>query len=88
MSELVTDYLEGTLPLRTRVVARLHLFACRACDNYYGQMRETIRLVRRGPPRPPATSVEEEVLARLARPAKGQGRGHGNGRMNGDASEP
>lgn len=66
MSELVTDYLEGALPLRTRVSARLHLFACRSCRTYFGQMRQTVRLVRSGEPTPPAGSVEEAVLARIA----------------------
>lgn len=82
MSELVTDYLEGDLPLRTRMGVRIHLFACRACDNYYGQMRQTVRLVRRGVPRPLAESVEEKVLARLANPPHGQMNGHGNGDGN------
>jgi len=71
MSELVTDYLEGTLPLGTRVAAGLHLFACRACKTYYGQVRETIRLVRSGVPRPPAESVEEAVLTRMTKPHQG-----------------
>ena len=45
MSELVTDYLERALPLRTWLGARWHLFLCPACRRYYEQMRQTIRLL-------------------------------------------
>jgi len=65
MSELVTDYLERALPLRTRLDARWHLFLCPACRRYYEQMRQTIRLLagRRLPH--PDRAVEAGVLARL-----------------------
>jgi len=54
MAELVTLYLEGALPLRTRLAARVHLFQCRACTAYYEQVRQTVRLLARGePPAPP-----------------------------------
>jgi hypothetical protein len=65
MSELVTDYLERTLPLRTRLGARWHLFLCPACQRYYAQMRETVRLLvgRRLPP--PDSAAEAGMLASL-----------------------
>ena len=53
MSELVTDYLERALPLRTRVDVRWHLFRCPACQRYYAQMRQTVRLLSGVRPRPP-----------------------------------
>ncbi len=81
MSDLVTDYQEGTLPLRTWVSARMHLMCCTACTNHYRQMRETIRLIRIGAPRSPAESVEDAVLARLARSREG-GVGNSNGHVN------
>lgn len=42
--ELVTDYLEGTLP--NEVLARMekHLSGCEGCTHYLEQMRQTIRL--------------------------------------------
>ncbi len=88
MSELVTDYLEGALPIRTRMGVRIHLFACRACGNYYGQTRETIRLLRRGVLRAPAESVEDAILARLAKSHQGHVSGPPNGPMNGDGHDP
>ncbi len=65
MSELVTDYLERALPLRTRLGAGWHLFLCPACQRYYAQMRQTVRLLagRRLPPPEPA--AEAGLLASL-----------------------
>jgi anti-sigma factor RsiW len=42
--ELVTDYLEGTLPDRERERFEAHLATCEGCTRYLVQMRETIRL--------------------------------------------
>jgi predicted anti-sigma-YlaC factor YlaD len=42
--ELVTDYLEGTLPEDVRMRLENHLSGCNGCTNYVEQMRQTIRL--------------------------------------------
>jgi predicted anti-sigma-YlaC factor YlaD len=65
MSELVTDYLERALPLRTRLDAGWHLLLCPACRRYYEQMRQTVRLLagRRLPP--PESAAETGMLASL-----------------------
>ena len=42
--ELVTEYLEGTLPDDTRRSMEHHLAGCDGCTNYLEQMRQTIRL--------------------------------------------
>jgi anti-sigma factor RsiW len=42
--ELVTEYLEGTLPADVRKRMDQHLSGCDGCTNYVEQMRETIRL--------------------------------------------
>jgi anti-sigma factor RsiW len=42
--ELVTDYLEGTLPEEERARFERHLSGCNGCTNYLEQMRQTIRL--------------------------------------------
>jgi anti-sigma factor RsiW len=42
--ELVTDYLEGTLPARERRALEHHLSLCDPCVGYLEQMRETMRL--------------------------------------------
>lgn len=41
--ELVTDYLEGTLPPPDRVRFEEHLATCPDCPTYLEQMRQTIR---------------------------------------------
>jgi predicted anti-sigma-YlaC factor YlaD len=42
--ELVTEYLEDTLPAAERVRFEEHLAGCRGCRNYLDQMRRTIQL--------------------------------------------
>jgi anti-sigma factor RsiW len=44
--ELVTDYLEGTLPPEERARFDAHLAECPGCDRYLEQMRATIELAR------------------------------------------
>ncbi len=40
--EVITDYLEGTMPARDRTRFEAHLRKCPYCVNYVQQMRETI----------------------------------------------
>jgi anti-sigma factor RsiW len=40
--ELVTDYLEGSMPVEDRETFERHLAFCRECDIYLDQMREAI----------------------------------------------
>ena len=40
--ELVTDYLEGSLPAQARARFEEHLAMCTGCRNYLAQMRQTI----------------------------------------------
>lgn len=42
--ELITEYLEGTLPEADRARVDEHLAGCEGCTNYLEQMRQTIRL--------------------------------------------
>jgi anti-sigma factor RsiW len=56
--ELVTDYLEGTLPADARTRMEQHLSGCDGCTNYLEQMRQTIRLTGK---------VREENLTRAQR---------------------
>jgi len=72
MSELVTDYMEGAVPLRTRISMRVHLMLCDACRAYFDQMRRTVRLLARGAPIIPDPATEESMLAlRRRRPPHG-----------------
>jgi predicted anti-sigma-YlaC factor YlaD len=45
--ELVTEYLEGTLPDDMRMRMENHLTGCDGCTNYIEQMRQTIQLTGR-----------------------------------------
>jgi predicted anti-sigma-YlaC factor YlaD len=62
MSELVTDYLERAVSLRSRLDMWWHLIRCQACRRYYEQMRRTVRLLGSGSPSPPDSGTEESVL--------------------------
>ncbi len=42
--ELVTDYLEGTIPRAARRRFEVHLAGCPHCTEYLAQMRATIKL--------------------------------------------
>jgi anti-sigma factor RsiW len=64
--ELVTEYLEGTLPDEARVSMESHLSGCEGCTNYVAQMRQTIRLT--GQIREEDLSAEQqEALLKLFR---------------------
>ncbi|MBA3416244.1 MAG: zf-HC2 domain-containing protein [Chloroflexia bacterium] len=56
--ELVTEYLEGTLPPAERVRFEAHLLDCDDCPVYLDQMRLTIRV---------AGALSEDRLPRRAR---------------------
>jgi anti-sigma factor RsiW len=43
--ELVTAYLEGTLPAADQARLDAHLSACEACTMYVEQMRDTLRIM-------------------------------------------
>jgi len=43
--ELVTDYLEGKLPVADVSRFEQHLSSCEGCTNYLEQMRQTIHIV-------------------------------------------
>jgi hypothetical protein len=64
MAELVTPYLEGTLPVRLRIAAWYHLRLCDACRRYVDQVRRTIRFLGSGPPPTPPPN-EQEIMALL-----------------------
>jgi len=62
--------MEGVLPLRTRLLARVHLIQCRACAAYYDQMQRTVRLLAAGGAQPNAADIVDQVVekARQRRP--------------------
>ena len=61
--ELVTDYLEGTLPRRQRRRFEQHISGCDACTTYLDQMRATIELTGRLRAEDVDPKAEAELLA-------------------------
>ncbi|MEW5850784.1 MAG: zf-HC2 domain-containing protein [Myxococcota bacterium] len=65
LSQVITDYLEGRMPLAQRVSLFLHVGMCRGCREYLRQMRLTIKTLRQMPPASMPPEVKEELLRRL-----------------------
>ena len=60
--ELVTDYLEGTLPAEDRARFGRHLAGCEGCQAYLDQMRQTIGALGRLPPESLSPEAENELV--------------------------
>ena len=60
--ELVTDYLEGSLPRAERRRLEAHLADCPHCTEYLAQMRATIRLTGRLEPRDLTGEMREDLV--------------------------
>ncbi len=65
LTELINDYLEGQLPLRTRVRLQLHLGLCGDCRAYLRQLKSVIGALGRLPELDPPEPVRSELLERL-----------------------
>jgi predicted anti-sigma-YlaC factor YlaD len=65
LTELVTDYLEGHLPLRQELSFRMHVSMCKDCRAYLRQTKMTIRTLGRLPQDPMPANVRDELLARF-----------------------
>jgi hypothetical protein len=63
--EIITDYLEGTMSLGSRIRFHLHLGLCLGCRIYLKQMRQTIRTVGCLPQQPVPETIREELLRRF-----------------------
>ena len=63
LAELVTDYLEGALPLGQRLRFRIHISGCRNCHRYVEQMRTTVAVTGRIRAEDIAPEVRDELLA-------------------------
>lgn len=74
LAELVTEYVEGTMPNRVRRRLESHVARCDGCECYLAQMRETARLLGCLP----SDTLSDDALYRLlatfrAWKARGQG---------------
>jgi anti-sigma factor RsiW len=69
--ELVTDYLEGTLPEHEHARFDAHMFACDGCERYVEQIRTTMALTQRTralEQRPEMTALLEAFRGYQSRP--------------------
>jgi anti-sigma factor RsiW len=65
--EVITNYLEGTLPDRDRARFEAHLLTCSPCREYVEQMRITIRLAGRVTVESISPRVRDELLRAFRR---------------------
>jgi len=65
--EIVTDYLEGTLPERDRERFDAHILTCRPCREYVDEMRTTLRLTGRLTVEAISTGTRDELLRAFRR---------------------
>ncbi len=63
--ELVTEYLERTLPLEMWTKVDEHLAECPGCTIYYEQMRQTIAMLRRLSQEPACPKTREALLQKF-----------------------
>jgi predicted anti-sigma-YlaC factor YlaD len=65
LTEVITDYLEGCMPLVRRLQFQFHLGMCGRCRAYLRQMRTTVRLLGRLPDEPMPADIAVEMLRRF-----------------------
>ena len=65
LTELVTDYLEGQLPLRQRLAFHMHIGMCSHCRRYLKQMRLTVDAMGKLPAVELPQDVSDELLERF-----------------------
>ena len=58
--EMISDYLEGALPMRARRRLEHHLAGCPHCSAYLEQMRETLKLTGRLLPEDLTPEMQQE----------------------------
>lgn len=63
--EIITDYLEGTMPLGRRIRFHLHLRLCLGCRTYLSQVRKTIQTLGELPTQPPPPEIRDQLLQRF-----------------------
>ena len=60
--ELVTDYLEGTLPEAERARMDAHLAECDGCSGYLEDMRRLVGSLQEAPEPPPDPETRKALL--------------------------
>ena len=62
LTEVLTDYLEGTMPPEDRARFDAHLAICEGCATYVEQMRQVIRTVHELRPDDVEATAPDELL--------------------------
>jgi anti-sigma factor RsiW len=65
IAELVTDYLEGSLPKHTRELLEWHIEGCEPCVAFMNTFRGTLHAIRRLPAVPIPPELKQRLLAVL-----------------------
>jgi predicted anti-sigma-YlaC factor YlaD len=65
MTSLITDYLEGRMPLMDRMRFQLHLGMCKHCRRYLRQMRLSVAVLGGMPSEPIPDEMMDSLLARF-----------------------
>ena len=65
IAEILTDYLEGTLPKATRDLLEWHIEGCAPCVAFVKTFRGTVQAVRKLPDVPIPPELKQRLLAVL-----------------------
>jgi hypothetical protein len=65
MTELITEYLEGSMSLEERLDFQKHVGLCRHCREYLHQMKLTVDTLGAMPPEPVPALVMGELLTKF-----------------------
>jgi len=65
LTELITEYLEGTMPMVQRIRFQIHLGLCLGCRNHLHQMKLTIQTLGKLPVEPMPPAIRAEMLHRF-----------------------
>ena len=72
LTEVLTDYLEGTMALEDRAALEAHLALCEGCATYVEQMRQVIATVHKLRPDDVETTAPDELLEAFRAWKRGQ----------------
>ena len=65
LADLITEYLEGSMPLVQRIRFQIHLGLCVGCRHYLRQMKLTIQTLGKLPVEPMPPDIRDEMLHRF-----------------------
>ncbi len=65
LTELITEYLEGSMPLGQRIRFQIHLGLCLGCRNHLRQMKLTIQTLGKLPVESIPPAIRDEMLNRF-----------------------